>query len=198
MIKAIVVDVGGVLVQTLDYSPRRLWENKLHLLAGQISKEVYELEPGDLATTGQVKPERIWMDIQKKFALTQKDLSQLELDFYSGDIRNEEFYAFMQSIRAKYQTAILSNAWLDAREIFTNHYHLDQIVDQMIISAEEGMRKPNKEIFMLMLQRLKVQAEEVLYVDDDSTNIYSADALDINAVLFTTTKETIEHMKKFL
>lgn len=198
MIKAIVVDVGGVLVQTLDYTPRRLWENKLHLLAGQISKEVYELEPGDLATTGQVKPERIWMDIQKKFALTDRDLSQLELDFYSGDVLNTDFFAFMQSVRSKYQTAILSNAWLDAREIFTKNYHLDQIVDQMIISAEEGMRKPNKEIYVLTWERLGVKAEEILYIDDDSTNIHAADALGINSVLFTTTKETIEKMKKFL
>jgi epoxide hydrolase-like predicted phosphatase len=197
-IKGIIVDVGGVLVRELDISSRKTWETKLHITQGQLSKEVHRTGKASLATIGKVKPEKIWLDIKNKFHLTEKEINQLERDFHAGDKLNTEFYSFIQDVHKHYKTALLSNAWLDSREIYTKKYHLDKIVDQMIISAEEGIRKPNKKIFKLALDRLGANAKEVIYVDDHAGNINTASALGMNTVLFTHTKETIEKIKSLL
>jgi epoxide hydrolase-like predicted phosphatase len=197
-IKAVVVDVGGVLVQTLDYSRRHFWEEKLHLAPGQLGKEIYKVEPADLATIGKVKDEDIWLDIKKRFELSEANLVQIKLDFSAGDRLNTGFYTFMQKVHKQYTTALLSNAWLGARESYTEKYHLDKIVDQMIISAEEGMRKPHKNIFLLTLLRLDLKPDEVLFIDDAADNIAGAKKVGIHTVQFIDTRQVIEDMTKIL
>lgn len=198
IIKAIVVDVGGVLVQTVDYSRRHVWETKLHLEPGELSRQIYKVEPADLATIGKVKDKDIWSDIKKRFSLSEAELVQLKLDFYAGDRLNTAFYTFVQTLHKKYTTAILSNAWLSGRKIFTEKYHLDKIVDQMIISAEEGMVKPHKNIYLLTLLRLNLEPHEVLYIDDGLTNITAAKKVGMHTIQFTSNEETIKKMKEIL
>lgn len=197
-IKAVIVDVGGVLVQTLDYSRRHFWEEKLHLKPGQLGKEVYTVEPADLATLGKVKDEDIWLDIKKRFSLSEANLVQVKLDFSAGDRLNTAFYTYMQKVHSKYTTALLSNAWLGAREAYTEKYHLDKIVDQMIISAEEGMRKPHKNIFKLTLLRLDLKPDQVLFIDDAKDNIAAAKKIGMHVVQFVDTKQTIAAMTELL
>jgi epoxide hydrolase-like predicted phosphatase len=197
-INAIIVDVGGVLVRELDRSARKIWETKLHLSHHELTREVYRTGIANLATVGKADYKMIWLDVKKKFNLTDKEAKQIEHDFHAGDRLNTEFYAFMQELHKDYKTAIISNAWLNAREIYTEVYHLDKIVDQMVISAEEGMRKPNKTIFKTTLNRLGVKAEEAIYIDDRPDNIRAASALGMNTALFTHTQETIERIKSLL
>lgn len=197
-IKTIVTDVGGVLVRTIDYSRRHVWETKLQLKPGQLSKEIYKVEPADLATIGKIKDKAIWNDIKKRFSLSEADLVQLKLDFYAGDRLNTKFYTYLQHLHRDYTIAILSNAWLSGREIYSEKYHLDKIVDQMILSAEEGLIKPYKKIFQLTILRLEVKPEEILFIDDSLENIKAAKAVGMHTIHFQSTDETITKMKKLL
>jgi epoxide hydrolase-like predicted phosphatase len=198
LINTIIVDVGGVLIRESNINSRKNWVAKLHITQKQLKKEVYKTGKASLATIGKVKPEQIWQDIKNKYNLTTSEINKLEQDFYAGDKLNNSFFTFIRSLHKTYKTAILSNAWLDSRKIYTKRFHLDLIVDQMIISAEEGVRKPNKKIFELALKRLAVSAEETVYVDDHLDNIKTAAALGMHTILFTTTKETIEKIKRLL
>ena len=197
-IKGIIVDVGGVLVREVDKSARKPWQTKLHLTHRELTREVYRTGKGSLATIGKVNPEEIWLDIKKKFNLTEKEITELKEDFFAGNQLNQEFYSFIQELHNQYKTAILSNAWPGFRETYTHKYHLDKIVDQMILSDEVGMRKPNKTIFRLALQRINLKAEEVIYIDDRPDNIRTAQDLGMHVVLFVHTKMTIEKIKRLL
>ncbi len=196
-ITAIILDVGGVLIQTKDTTARKAWEEKLHLIPGQLTKEVFEMQPGELATIGKVTDDTIWENIKEKFALSSEDIHQLRHDFFIGDRLNIQLYEYIQSIRQAYRTVILSNAWLNAREIYTNHYHLDKIVDSMILSAEEGMRKPTEQLFVLTLDRLQKNPTEVLFIDDNTSNIKAANQLGIQTIYFTNTHDVIEKIRLF-
>lgn len=197
-IKAIIVDVGGVLVREINKSARKTWATKLNLTQRQLTKEVFRTGKAKLATVGKIGLEEIWLDIKNKFGLTEEEITNFKQDFHAGDKLNNEFYAFMQGLNQQYKVAILSNTWLDSRKIYTEIYHLDKIVDLMIISAEEGMRKPNKNIFNITLNRLGVHADEAIYVDDRADNIKTANELGMKTVLFEETEAAIEKIKSFL
>ena len=197
-INSVILDVGGVLVQTWETAGRQKWEKKLQLSPGQLTKEVYEMQPGELATIGQIPDEKIWENIRHKFALTQEDLAQLKLDFYAGDKLNTKLYSYLRQIHKDFTIVLLSNAWLNSRKIYSKKYHLDKISDSMIISAEEGMRKPDKQIYLLTLDRMSKKPDEAFFIDDNIANIQAAKALGMHTILFTKTDDVIEEMKKML
>lgn len=197
-IKAIISDVGGVLVRSGDTVLRRAWEERFGLGRGELAKLVYKIEPADLATIGMVKSESIWQDIGVKFSLTSDEIENLNKDFYAGYFLNQEFYVYMKKIRKKYKTALLSNAWDNAREIYTDKYHLDDLFDLMIISAEVGMKKPNKNIFTYTFDLLGVRGDETIFIDDTFQNCRIAGKLGIHVITFTDTETVIKQMKKML
>lgn len=197
-IKGIIVDVGGVLVQTVNTSKRRIWENKLHLKSGQLTREVYSIEPGNSATIGRVSSENLWQGIKKKFTLSTQELTQLHTDFYAGNKLNIKFYNYIKRLREKYKIVILSDTWDDARSIYTKKYHLDKIVDKMILSAEVGMRKPDEQFIKLALDYLDTSGEDTLYIDDTLTCILQAKLLGIKTVLFIDTVSAIAEIEAYL
>jgi HAD superfamily hydrolase (TIGR01549 family) len=197
-IKGLIIDVGGVLVQTIDTSKRKVWEKKLNLVPGELTNEVYLIEPADKATVGLANDHLIWQDIQKRFQLSDEELTHLIQDFSAGDKLNVPFYTYLKTLRSHYKSLILSNAWDDAREIYTKQYHLDEVVDEMIISAEVGMRKPDEKIFELALKHLDTTPEETLFIDDTIENVIEAQQLGIHSILFIDNDTTMHQMKKIL
>ncbi|MDP3941621.1 MAG: HAD family phosphatase [bacterium] len=194
----IVSDVGGVIVLDGGHKKRALWEKKLRLEPGQLFREVYINSQAEKATIGEVTSSDVWINIQKKFTLSKEELDEIIVDFYSEDKVNTELYTFIQSLRGQYKTALLSNAWLNAREIYTTRYHLDEIFDIMIISAEVGMMKPSEDFFLYALNLLGATPKETLYIDDTEENINAAKTLGIQTVRFTSTKNTITEINQYL
>jgi putative hydrolase of the HAD superfamily len=183
------------LVQTRTTSKRASWEEKLHLTHGQLAKEIYGTDIAKRATIGLISAHQLWQHLQEKFLLTEEELSQLKKDFFAGDQLNTAFCDYLKSIKDQYQIAILSNAWNNARNVYITKYHLITIAEHMLISAEEGVRKPDPQFYQLALEFLNLTPEETLFIDDTPDNILAASQLGINAILFTDTKTTIEKIE---
>jgi HAD superfamily hydrolase (TIGR01509 family) len=56
--------------------------------------------------------------------------------------------------------------------------------DVTVFSCAEGTRKPEEGIYDILLKRLDVQSEEVLFIDDNEEYVRGAQQVGINAVLF--------------
>ena len=54
----------------------------------------------------------------------------------------------------------------------------------IVVSGEEGLRKPDPEIYNRLLDRYSVQAQSAVFIDDNSDNIKAAKALGFNTVHF--------------
>ena len=68
----------------------------------------------------------------------------------------------------------------------------------IIESSKIGMRKPEKNIYLYVLNLLKVNAEDILFIDDLGINLKPARELGFHTYKFTNTNETIAFMKKML
>jgi epoxide hydrolase-like predicted phosphatase len=195
-IKAILSDVGGVLVRTRDTSGRHAWEKRLGLSQGQLRQEVFSKDHGNLATLGFIKEDDIWNDLQKKYSLTDNEIHQLYKDFFSGDQLNIPLFDFLMGIRDRYDIALISNAWSNARKIYTEEYHLNRLTKKIIISAEEGLRKPDERIYKKALDLLGVSPEEVIFIDDTLENVTEAKKLGIHSLHLIHTAPTIEKLQQ--
>ncbi len=197
-IRVVMFDFGGVLVRTRDQSPRMAWEEKLGLNPGDLARLVFDNEAAIQSTVGKASEAQVWENVRLALALTPGDLARLRRDFWAGDFYDRELGSFIAALRPRYRTALLSNAWEGARKVFIDQFHLDQIMDEIFVSAELGMAKPNPEIFQAVIQRLDVHPNEIIFIDDFAPNIAGAEALGIQAIQFSSSTEVINRLKERL
>ena len=197
-IKAVIFDFGGVLVRTLDSSRRRRWEARLNLPAGGLSRIVFDSDAAARVSLGQAPNSAIWQHVADTLGLDDEQLEELQRDFWAGDQLDAELVQFIRELRPRYKTAILSNAWSDARQLFSQVFGLGDVVDAMIISAEEGVIKPDPRIYQIAAARLGVQPEQAIFVDDVAANAAGAQAIGMRGVQFKSTSQTIAEIKDYL
>ena len=196
--RAVIFDFGGVLVRTEDASGRRKWEQQLGLFPGELDQLVFASEIAQRSMIGQATQRDVWSYIAMRYGLDDATLQQMRRDFWSGDRLDRKLVQFLQSLRPRYKTAILSNAWPGARRMLTEHFQLHEAVDAFIISSEEGIAKPDPRIYQIALQRLDVRPNETIFVDDFPENVAGAQQLGIIAVLFRNTNQTIAEVQRYL
>ncbi len=80
------------------------------------------------------------------------------------------------------RTALVSNSWGVHRY---PHDMFDELFDGVVISAEEGMRKPSRRMYELGAQRAGVAPEQAVYVDDLPFNLKPADELGMATIHHT-------------
>ncbi len=196
-IKAIIVDFGDVLVRTSDYQTHRVWEKKLGIQEGLIIQTIYGSEVAKLAKLGKALPLQVWQHIADMFHLDKQQVTELKQSLEGTDFLDMQLTSFLQGLRPQYRTAILSNAWLDARATFSK-YGLDRVFDEIIISAEEGLVKPDPRLYQLALRRLNTKASETIFIDDLERNIEISKRFGMKSILFKNTEHTIEEITKYL
>jgi len=184
MIRAVIFDFGGVLMRTEDHSGRRLWEARLGLAPQALDALVFDCEPAVRATRGEALEREVWAHVAQTLNLDEAQLLACQRDFWGGDRLDTELVALIKSLRPRYKTAILSNAWSNAREAFTQRFGLDEVVDDILISAEVGLAKPDPRIYRLAAGRLGVAPAEAVLVDDFAANVEGARAVGMQAIHF--------------
>lgn len=197
-IRAVIFDFGGVLVRTEDPAGRAKWERRLALEEGSLAGRVFDSEISRLAGVGRATTEEVWAAVAREHGLEDEELRQFQEDFWSGDVLDERLVEYVRKLRPRYRTGILSNAWLDAREFFVNQYGLGDVVDEIVVSAEEGIAKPDPRIYHLTVERLGVAPHEAVFVDDMPHNAEAARAIGMCGVHFRNTDQAIADIERCL
>jgi putative hydrolase of the HAD superfamily len=86
------------------------------------------------------------------------------------------------------RTAMVSNSWS------VNHYDrelLGRLFDEVVISAEVGLHKPQREIYLLAAERLEVAPGACVFVDDLRENCEGAEAVGMTSIRHRTPEQTL-------
>jgi glucose-1-phosphatase len=197
-IRAVIFDVGGVIVRTEDQSPRLRWAERLGVTPEALSATVFDSAADADATVGRIPAEAAWAHVAATLNLDADALAQLRADFFSGDRCDDVLVAFLRGLRPAYKTGILSNAWSDGRQVIAGKFALGDAADDLVISAEVGLAKPDPRIYELATTRLGVRPEETIFVDDFVRNIDGARKFGIQAVHFRNREQAIADVRALL
>lgn len=89
------------------------------------------------------------------------------------------------------RTALLSNSWgLD----YDRSDWLDMF-DVVVISGEVGMRKPERQIFDLTLDRIRLPAAECVFIDDMAHNVAAAGEAGLAGILHRSFDQTASELE---
>lgn len=182
MIKAIIFDVGGVLVRTVAREPRANLEKRLGLSPGASELLVFNGPMGIEAQSGLIRSQALWASVQQELGLDEAGLAAFRTEFFGGDQLDVEMVQLVRRLRGKYQTAIISNAMDDLLEVITHNYPLADAFDLIVGSAYQGVMKPAPEIFLYTLAQLGREPHEAVFIDDFAHNIAGARAVGMAAI----------------
>ncbi len=197
-VRAVVFDVGGVLLRTDDHGPRRRLAESMGLTEAQLHDAVFESPLARSATLGTVREEALWADVARRFNLDVTQMAAFQAGFWGGDVFDTDFMAWIGALRPRVSTGLLSNAWSGARDTFINRFACYRYVDSVVISAEEGVAKPDPEIYRICLRRMGVTAEETVFVDDFARNIEAANRLGMRGILFSSRAQAMAEIESAL
>ncbi|MEI7770665.1 MAG: HAD family phosphatase [Chloroflexales bacterium] len=197
-IRALILDVGGVLLQLAPAERERRWEQRLGLAPGAMARALVGTNLTARATRGQVSAEAIWALLGQRLALTADQLHQIQHRYLHEEGLDPAMVALLRQLRPRYRLALLTNAWSDARAVLSARFGLDQLVDTIVISAEVGMAKPDPAMYRLTLDCLDVAPQETLFVDNKARNTLAAAALGIPSIVFQHSAQAIAAIQDHL
>jgi epoxide hydrolase-like predicted phosphatase len=97
--------------------------------------------------------------------------------------------------RAGIRTGLISNSWGTRRY---PHELLSELFDGIVISGEVGIRKPAPEMYVLGAERIGVEPERCVFVDDLPFNLAPAAELGMATVHHRTAEQTIAELEELL
>lgn len=111
----------------------------------------------------------------------------------------EERLKLLAQLRKKYRTAILSNT-NDIHIVKFNHMlkevsvhsTIQDLCDQVFLSHEMGLAKPDLAIYKKVLESLNAQPEKTIFFDDLAANVEGAKQTGMDAFQITHPKALIE------
>jgi len=195
VIKTIIFDFGGVLYQT----PNRRWLSRWGKFLGfsdhpeftALMENPHESTLVRDICLGVISEQEMWQRMAEKWHITPQVIHYLRQQMNSKRRLNKPLLNLLAKLQVDYQTAILSNAGDDSRQLMTKALHLDRYVEEIIISAEEGLIKPDPKIYQLAMDRLGTTPEATLFIDDLEENVIAAQAFGMHALHHTDTEQTV-------
>jgi len=197
-IKAVIWDIGGVIARTDDPVPRNQLAAELGVTRDRLNNLVFGGPEGTRAQLGEISVDALWKYVREELNLKDGECPNLRERFFGGDIIDYQIVDYIHSIRPGYITAVLSNAWDDLREVLTNQWKIAGAFDSITISGEEGVKKPDRRIYEIVLDRIEVEPGEAVFVDDFIENIQTARNLGIRAIHFLSPDQAVGDLKKLL
>jgi glucose-1-phosphatase len=196
VIRAVIFDMGGVILRTVDLTSRTKLAQKFGLTRKELEAIVFQSPESQKAELGEYTAQQHWNNIARLLNFPPEELDEFQRAYWDGDQSDLELEKYIRSLRPRYKTGLLSNAWHGAREKVAKSYTFLTAFDVVIYSADVHLRKPDPRIFHLMLGRLGAKASEAVFVDDFMENIEGARAVGLKTVLFKSREGAIAELKE--
>lgn len=180
-IRNIVFDFGGVLI---DWNPRHLYRD---VFADPAEMEHFLVDVCSNEWNGRVDagyPTAIaTAELQAQFPEYSDRIAM-----YYGEwirmVRGEivENTSLIGPLKARYRLFGLSNWSPQTFAIVLRRFAFFQEFEGMVISGHEGVTKPDRRIYKLLLTRYDLRAAECLFIDDNRANTDAAAALGFSTI----------------
>lgn len=192
-IKNIIFDFGGVLI---DWNPRYFYKD--------VFSDIKEME---YFLSDVWSPQwNMKHDAGYTFSEITHELQELhpkyrnEIEMYQQNwekmIKGEIFEntKLLNRLKSKYRLFGLTNWSAEAFPVIYPKYEFFKIFEGIVVSGEEKLVKPGKEIYLKLLNRYNLLVNESLFIDDNLKNIETANVLGFSTIHINGTQSLKEQL----
>jgi beta-phosphoglucomutase-like phosphatase (HAD superfamily) len=204
MIKAVIFDMDGVLIDAKDWHYEAL-NKALALFGFSISRYDHLVTYDGLPTKKKLEMLTLERGLPKGLHQFINDLKQIytmEMTFQKCKPVFYHEYALSHLKADGYKLAVASNSIRQTVELMMEKSNLARYLDLMLSNQDVTKPKPDPEIYNTAIARLGLKPEECMIVEDNQNGIKAAQASGANMMIVSSVEEVnytniMEHIKKF-
>jgi len=179
MIKGIIFDmVGPLLWEDPGYVFDEVVETAERMRGLFTDDGEFVLALGKNETTQKYPRE----DIAKKIVLKYRKIPE---------IWNE----LLPKLKGAYGLGVINNGTAITVPYFKKENNFDEFFSIFINSSEVGLEKPDRRIYLMALEQMKLKPEEAVFIDDTEENVLGAGKIGMRGILFTGYQNLIIDLK---
>lgn len=173
MIRNIIFDLGNVMVQNPSFDTvKAFFRNEENAI--NFNNYIFKSDFWKLMDLGKISNLEVSNQIKEKQLVRLSNYMEVEyfmLNWFTKcNVNNETMELGINLKQQGYNVYILSNMAKATFEYFSDKYQFFKIIDGAVVSGYEHVKKPDRRIFEVLLERYKLNPEESLLIDDDDTN----------------------------
>lgn len=198
MIRAIIFDFGRVITAQKPFSLFARYEKDLGLMPDTINPIMFGSQVWQDALLGRKTMKEFWHAIGPHLRLnTPEEIDVFRHRYHADEAINPGVLKLIHVLHGTYKLAVLSNS-PPGLEKWLAGWKIRHLFDVVFCSGDEGVVKPDPLAFKVTLERLSVEPEEAVFIDDTKGHVQAAQGLGLHGLLFTTTEVLSGQLKALL
>jgi len=198
MIKAIIFDFGRVISAQKPGSLFQAYEEVLGLNPGTLNPIMFGSQAWQDALLGRKTAEEFWQAVGPDLGLnTPEEVDAFRRRYQTDEAINEGVVGLIRRLRGHFKLAVLSNSPPGLTRWLADWGILD-LFDAVFCSGDEGVVKPDPIAFEVILERLGLEAEEAVFIDDTASHVEAARKLGLQGIVFTTAEALMDDLGHLL
>lgn len=186
-IKAIIFDYFGVLAS----SARAVLRNNYPKFKTQIDDLCHQYD------YGLISRQQFDDSLAELLGITSE---QIESRYWGNTIRDEKTVNWVSELKSsgKYKVGMLSNVGYNFLNNLFGPSEQAELFDEVVLSSNEGLAKPEIAIFELIAKRLGVKTDECVMIDDTVLNIEAAKNSGMQGIWYISTDQAKYELNQLL
>ncbi|MEI6850397.1 MAG: HAD family phosphatase [Candidatus Saccharibacteria bacterium] len=187
VVKAIIFDCFGVLVTSA--------RNKLSHDYPKLRTQIDDI--GHQSDYGMTSRQQFDDSLAELVGITS---NEVESRYWGASIRNESVVNWVRDIKesGNYKVGMLSNVGRGFFEDFLPVAEQSNLFDEVVLSYEIGMIKPEIAIYEYIANRLGVMTNECIMIDDMPLNIEGAKNAGMQGIQFISINQAMSELENLL
>lgn len=200
-IKAVIFDIGGVLQlgqqqrkkqgQTHASGIHEKISKKLNISIDQYFDSIDTAYAASIS--GQIPEKTLLKTLSFNLKISEKKLKKIYINAYKKEFKiNKSLIKQVKNLKKLgYKVAILSDQWHLSKPAHVPKAWY-KLFDELIISCDVGIRKPDQKIYKITVKKLKVKFVDAIFIDNQIWNTKPAKKLGMKTILYKNNKQLFE------
>jgi HAD superfamily hydrolase (TIGR01549 family) len=202
-IQNIIFDLGGVIID-LDIDSTIAAMNQIgHVPFDRYYTQSKQTDLFNDLDTGKISPDKFFKLLKKEINFRGRDHELVDAwNAMLLDVPDKRLDVLVKA-KQNYNTFLLSNTNEPHIEVFERDLYnihgvknFEDYFDKVYYSCRVGLRKPNKEIFELVLKENDLDPAETVFIDDSIQHVQGAGECGIKAYLLNKNMEVGDLLKQ--
>lgn len=184
MIKAIIFDIGGVVINDDFLAYAKNLEKKAGMSKERIFRSVIGSPEWRLYFKGKISGKEVWKAIKSKY-LPPKIAEEIRKTWWDMLVPIPGTIELIRRLKPAYRIFFISNVDRKCSLYVRRKYpEIFSLFENHVVSYEAGMAKPEKGIYRYALRKFGLKPGECIFIDNQPENIPPARELGIKAIRF--------------
>ncbi|MBS3080350.1 HAD family phosphatase [Candidatus Pacearchaeota archaeon] len=194
-IKAIVFDIGGVVLHSIMTKVRKELAKKFNINVNILRDYIYK--NSDAIIRGKISLQQYYKKISKNLGIKNPGIFSKEWEYLiEKNFRiNTKVVNIIKSLKKNYILIAFTNV-AKHHEIIRISKGIYSHFDIKLTSYKQGLKKPNIKFYRLLIKKSNLNPSEIMFIDDKEHNLIPAQKLGMKTIHFQNHTQLKKDLKK--